>query len=238
MATVGLPAALLASLATLDEIAANRYPAIDWKADLRMSRHEFTDYERLAQGTASVCIAVERYLMHSALAMRKLLVQQVLTDEVVDAKRPVLSYPCIRRPRERWYFENTIDMENLHHFVRHYDIQRPRREGLELKRLADFLIHSFVFAVWPEEGGTFENARVFFNSDHNQDRVVYELRVADFSSIVEEVIDDEIAYRITDRTGKYHRHNWAWVRQKREAEEAEDRRRFASLTPTDAHVSN
>src|ERR1700743_563379 len=97
LATVGLPAALLASLASLDEIAANRYPAIDWKADLRMSRHEFTDYERLAQGTASVCIAVERYLMHSALAMRKLLVQQVLTDEVVDAKRPVLSYPCIRR---------------------------------------------------------------------------------------------------------------------------------------------
>jgi hypothetical protein len=221
----------------LDDIAANRYPAVNWKADLRMSRREFTDYERLAQGAASVCTAVERYLMHSALAMRKLLVQQVLTDEVADANRPVLSYPCIRRPRERWCFENTVDMENLHHFVRHYDMQSPRRESLNLKRFADILIHSFVFAVWLEEGGTFEDARVFFNSDHNQKHVVYELRVADFSSIVEEVIDDEIGYRFTDRsTGRYHRHNWTWVRRKREAEEAEDRRRFAGLAQTDAGV--
>jgi hypothetical protein len=110
-------------------------------------------------------------------------VQRKLTDEVIHADRAVLSYPCTKRPDKRWWFEGTVDLENHHHFVRHYDLQRPRRESLRLKRLADLLIHSFVFVVWPEEGGTFEDARVFFNSDRNQVRVVYEMQVAAFSAI-------------------------------------------------------
>jgi len=162
-------------------------------------------------------IAANRY---PAITIRKLLVQRVLSDEVIDADRPVLSYPCTRRPRERWYFENTVDMEKL-------------------KRLADFLIHSFVFVVRPQESGTFEDARVFFNSDRNQDKCVYGIRAAEFTAIVEEVIDDEIAYRITDpSTGRHHQHDWAWVRQKREAEEAEDRRRFADLSQAESGVGS
>jgi hypothetical protein len=205
----------------VDEITRNRYPAVDWKADLRVTRREFTEYERFSQGTSSVCNAVERYLIHSAVAIRKLLVQRKLTDEVTEADRPVLSYPCTKRPEKRWWFEGIVDLENHHHFVRHYDMERPRKESLRLKRLADLLIHSFVFAVWPADGGTFEDARVFFNSDQNQDRVVYEIQVAAFSAIVEEVVDDEIVWRSYDQTtDEFEQHNWLWKREQREAQEA------------------
>lgn len=209
----------------MDEIAANRYPALDWKRDLRVSQRHFAEHERFGEGTTSVCIAVERYLMHSSLAFRKLLVQRVLTDEVIYADRSVVSYPCTRRPEERWQFEGTVDMENLHHFVRHYDLERPRRESLRLQRLADVLIHSFVFAVWPKEGGSYEEARVFFNSDRNKDKVVYEIRVSDFREIVEEILYDEVVYMSRDAsTGEFHQHNWEWKQRQRESWETESRR--------------
>jgi hypothetical protein len=201
----------------MDEIAANRYPALDWKQDLRVSQRLFAEHEGFGEGTASVCIAVERYLMRSALAFRKLLVQRVLTDEVINADWRVLTYPCTKAPDERWWFEGTVDMENLHHFVRHYDLGRPRKESLRLQRLADFLIHSFVFAVWPKDGGSYEQARFFFNSDRNRGKLVYEMQVTDFKAIVEEVLDDEVVYVSIDKsTGEFHQHNLAWKHRQRE----------------------
>ena len=201
----------------MDEIAANRYPALDWKQDLRVSQRLFSEHEGFGEGTASVCIAVERYLMHGALAFRKLLVQRVLTDEVIYADRPVLAYPCTKPPDKRWWFEGTVDMENLHHFVRHYDLERPRGESLRLQRLADLLIHSFVFAVWPKDGGSYEEARFFFNSDRNNDKVVYEMQVADFKAIVEEILYDDVVYVSIDKsTGEFHQHNWTWRQRQRE----------------------
>lgn len=212
----------------MDEIAANRYPALNWKGDLRSSQHRFTEHEGFGEGTASVCIAVERYLMHSALALRKLLVQRVLTDEVVYRERPVLSYACTKPPQEQWQFEGTVDMENLHHFVRHYDLDHPRETGLHLKRVTDLLIHSFVFAVWPEEGGSYEDARVFFNSDHVKNELVYEMRVVDFQAIVEDVLNDETVYTSVDRaTGKFHKHNWEWKQRQEEQRRMEARRHFS-----------
>lgn len=202
----------------MDEIAANRYPALSWKRDLRNSQGRFVEHERFGEGTASVCVAVERYLMHSALAFRKLLVQRVLTDEVIYRDRPVLSYPCTKRPEEQWQFEGTVDMENLHHFVRYYDLEQPRKESIRLERLANLLIHSFVFAVWPEEGGNYEDARAFFNSDRSKHNVVYEMRVADFKAIVEDVLYDEVVYTSVDRsTGEFHKHNWEWKQRQRES---------------------
>lgn len=214
----------------VDEIAANRYPALNWKQDLRYAQHRFTEHEGFGEGTASVCIAVERYIMHSALGLRKLLVQRVLTEEVINRDRPVLSYPCTRPPQEQWQFEGTVDMENLHHFVRHYDLDRPREEGLRLQRIANLLIHSFVFAVWPEDGGDYEDARVFFNSDYVKNQLVYEMRVLDFKTIVEDVLNDETVYTTVDRaTGKFHKHNWEWKQRQEERRRDEARRRSQDL---------
>lgn len=163
--------------------------------------------------------------MHSALALRKLLVQRVLTDEVIYRERPVLSYSCTKPPQEQWQFEGTVDMKNLHHFVRHYDLDHPREERLQLKRVADLLIHSFVFAVWPEEAGSYEDARVFFNSDYVKNELAYEMRVVDFQAIVEDVLNDETVYTSVDRaTGEFHKHNWEWKQRQEEQRRVEARR--------------
>jgi hypothetical protein len=155
---------------------------------------------------------VERYATHCALGFRKLIVQQVLTDEVLFADRAVLSYRCTGAPGARWFFEGTVDMENHHHFVRHYDLERPRRESLDLERPANFLIHSFVFAVFEGEGEAagHADARFFFNSDRNKDKVVYEMTASNFKAIVADVLDDETVYVDTDMRGVVHRHDWEW----------------------------
>lgn len=206
--------------AQMDEIAANRYPALDWKFALRHAERDFTESESWGEGLPSLCRSVERYLMHSALAFRKLLVQRVLTDEVIHADRHVLSYPCTKPPDERWWFEGTVDMENHHHFVRHYDLERSRKESLSLERLANLLIHSFVFAVFPRDGGRYQDAHFFFNSDRNKDSVVHEMQVSDFKAIVEEVLNDEVVHVSIDKsTGEFHQHNWVWKRQQTEERE-------------------
>jgi hypothetical protein len=209
----------LDSLQLVDEIAANRYPALDWRFALRHAERDFAESESWGEGLPSLCKSVERYVTHCALAFRKLIVQRVLTDEVLFANRPVLSYPCTKPPGERWFFEGTVDMENHHHFVRHYDLDRPRRESLQLQRLSDFLIHSFVFVVFAGDGGRYEDARFFFNSDRNKDRVVYEMTIGTFKSIVAEVLSDEVVYFETDENGESHQHNWVWNRERIEARE-------------------
>jgi len=202
----------------VDEIAANRYPALDWRFELRHAERDFAQSESWGEGLSSLCKSVERYVSHCALAFRKLIVQQALTDEVLFSDRPVLSYPCTTAPGTRWFFEGTVDMENHHHFVRHYDLARPRRESLHLKRLSDYLIHSFVFAVFAGEGtdATYQDARFFFNSDRRKDKVVYEMAISDFKAIVEEVLYDEAVYVETDANGAIHQHNWEWKQRQRE----------------------
>jgi hypothetical protein len=195
----------------MDELTRNRYPAVDWKQDLRVSRRHFKEHEGFGEGIASACNAVERYVMQSALAFRKLLDQRLLTEEVITADWRVRTYPCNRRPEPHWYFEGMIDMENLHHFVRYYDVERPRGGTLRLQRLANLLIHSFVFAVWPSDGGSYDEARFFFNSDHSKDALVYEMTAAEFKAVVDEVLYDEVVYMERVGTdGDFRQHNHAW----------------------------
>jgi hypothetical protein len=203
----------------MDEITANRYPALDWRFELRHAERDFAESESWGEGLPSLCRSVERYVSHCALAFRKLIVQQALTDEVLFANRPVLSYACTRAPGTRWFFEGTVDLENHHHFVRHYDLGRPRRESLHLKRLSDYLIHSFVFAVseGEREGAGYEDARFFFNSDRNKDKVVYGMTISDFRSIVDDVLNDEAVHITTDDDGVIHQHNWEWKQRQRES---------------------
>jgi hypothetical protein len=117
-------------------------------------------------------------------------------------------------------FEGTVDMENHHHFVRHYDLERPRKESLSLERLANLLIHSFVFAVFPGDRGRYQDAHFFFNSDRNKDKVVHEMQVSDFKAIIAEVLGDEVVHVSIDKsTGKFHQHNRVWKQQQIEVRE-------------------
>jgi hypothetical protein len=203
----------------MDELAKNRYPAVDWKQDLRVSRQHFKEHEHFGEGVASTCNAVERYVMQSALAFRKLLDQRTLTEEVMTVDWKVRMYPCTRRPEPHWYFEGMIDMENLHHFVRYYDVESPRGSSLRLQRLANLLIHSFVFVVWPAEAGSYDDARFFFNSDRTKDDAVFEMAVADFKEIADEVLFDEVvAMERVGRNGDFRQHNSSWRDAKRREE--------------------
>lgn len=196
----------------MDELARNRYPAVNWKQDLRVSRGSFEKHESFGEGIGSVCNAVERYVMQSALAFRKLLDQRVLTEEVITTDWQVRSYPCIRHPEPHWFFEGMIDMENLHHFVRYYDVERRQGGSLRLQRLANLLIHSFVFVVWPADGGSYDEARFFFNSDHSRNDLVYEMTVSEFKAVVDEVLYDEVVYMERVGTnGDFRQHNQAWA---------------------------
>jgi hypothetical protein len=194
----------------MDELARNRYPSVDWKQDLRYYRHRFAEDEHLGEGIASVCRTVERYVMHSALAVRKLLDQRVLTEEVIEREWHLRDYPCTKDPEDHWYFEGMIDLENLHHFVRFYNTEARGSGTLRLERLANILIHAFVFAVWPAEEGDYSGARFFFNSDHYKNRLVFELTIAEFEDMVDSVLEDRVAY-MERVDGDFRQHNAAWA---------------------------
>jgi hypothetical protein len=196
----------------MDEITRHRYPALAWKSELRYCRFQLEGYERLSQGTAAVCGDVERYVMHGALAFRKLLDRRALSEEVIEGLWPVDRYPCTRIPESRRLFEGTIDLENLHHFVRYYDMDAPSPGAISLQRLANALVHSLVFAVWPAEEGGYDAARFFFTSDYDKAKFVHGMAVSDFHQIVEAVSYDEVVYfERVGRDGAFRQHDRRWV---------------------------
>jgi hypothetical protein len=191
-----------------DRIKENRYRGVDWKQDLRFCR---TELETHLSIDGSVLIAVERFAMRAALAFRKLLDHQILTDEVRDARWPVRTYPCTKPPDPMFWFDGTVDLVNYHHFQRHYDIEQPTATGITLRHLSDRLLHSLVFVVWPRpEDRVPDDTRFFFNSDLRQ-QVVWEMTVGELLVVVDEVLYDEVVWVNHDKGKRVQeQHNAAW----------------------------
>jgi hypothetical protein len=195
-----------------DELARNRYPGVDWKQDLRFCRSELDRHLTVGEGDRSLCMAVEGFVMRSALALRKLLDRRVLSDEVLNSSWRVGRYACVTRPGPRFWFDGTIDLVNFHHVVRYYALDRPGSEQMLLKKLTNQLLHSFVFVVWPRPNDVLpDDTRFFFNSDESKNEWLYEMTVGAFKRAVEAVVTDEAVWVDINRdTGRFRQHNRAW----------------------------
>lgn len=195
-----------------DELERSRYRGVNWKQDLHFSRSELNTHLATGGGEDSICIAVERFVMHSALAIRKLLDRRVLSDEVLNSTWPVRGYPCVKRPDPRFWFDGTIDLVNYHHIARYYDLDGPGSSQLGLKTLANQLMHSFVFVVWPRRDDLVPNdIRFFFNSDESKLDWLYEMNVGEFQRVIDAIVTDEVVWvDINKVTGRFRQHNAAW----------------------------
>lgn len=196
-----------------DPIEENRYRGVDWKQDLRFCRTELNEHLDV---DGSVLVAVERLAMRSALAFRKLLDHQVLTDEIRNAQWPVRTHPCTKTPDPMFWFDGTVDLVNYHHFERHYDLNDPRATDISLRWLSNCLLHSLVFVVWPRPDDKVpDDTRFFFNSD-DYNEVVWEMTVGELLAVVDEVLYDEVVWVSHDKTkGIQEQHNAAWRAQQR-----------------------
>jgi hypothetical protein len=195
-----------------DELDRSRYRGVNWKQDLHFSRSELKTHLAIGEGEDSVCIAVERFVMHSALAIRKLLDRRLLSDEVLNGTWPVRRYPCVKQPDPRFWFDGTVDLVNYHHIARHYELDGPGASRLGLKMLADQLVHSFVFVVWPRPEDLVPNdIRFFFNSDKSKSDSLYEMHVGEFQRVIDTIVTDEVVWVDINRaTGRFRQHNAAW----------------------------
>jgi hypothetical protein len=167
----------------------------------------------------SVLVAVERFVMRAALAFRKLLDHQILSNEVRDARWPARQFPCTAPPDPRLWFDGTVELVNYHHFVRHYDLDHPTQDRMELKELSDRLLHSLVFVVWPRPEDTVpDDTRFFFNSDWKQ-RVVWEMTIGELLNVAEAVLYDDVAWvnhdKYQNNPDRQEQHNSAWVARQR-----------------------
>jgi hypothetical protein len=201
---------MLSSVA--DDLDKHRYRGVSWKQDLRLSRYELEEHLRVGEGTPSICIAVERFVMRSALAVRKMLDCRELSDEARDRRWPARHCPCFQRPDPRFWFDGTIDLVNYHHIARHYRLEEPEPTHLPLKDLADYLIHSFVFVVWPRpEDDVPGDTRLYFNSDMTKNSGVWEMTVGEFQAGIDVILGDEVVWvDINKATGRFRQHNHAW----------------------------
>jgi hypothetical protein len=195
-----------------DEISKHEYHGVDWKQDLHFSRAELAEHLRVGEGTRSLCIAVERFVMRSALAFRKLQDQRTLSDEVRNATWAARRYPCVQRPDPRAWFDGTVDLVNYHHIARHYKLDDPEATKLGLQELAHSLIHSFVFVVWPEPGDDVpHDTSFFFNSDKTKNDVVWQMSVGEFQTVIDAVVSDDVLWISANKaTGEFRQHNSAW----------------------------
>jgi hypothetical protein len=195
-----------------DELEEHRYRGVDWKQDLRFSRGELDSHLAVGEGDRSLCIAVERFVMRSALALRKLLDRRVLSDEVLNSSWPLRRCECVTRPDPRFWFDGTVDLVNYHHVARYYAIDRPESEEISLKHLSNQLLHSFAFVVWLRPGDVVPaDTRFFFNSDDSKSKWLYEMTVGEFECVVDAVVTDAVVWvDINKESGRFRQHNAAW----------------------------
>jgi hypothetical protein len=133
---------------------------------------------------------VERDIIVSAYAVRKLLEAGKISDEVESISLRAQAH----LPRGR-----TVDLMNWHTIGELYDLSRHTKVDLSLRDFCNQIVHSFVFVLsFAAPGGL---AGFFVASDREKERRLLHLPIDTVADALLRVADDDIATLHMSRNG-------------------------------------
>jgi hypothetical protein len=181
-------------------------PGDAWK---RWLRNDLRDLREQMEGTnrpsgSYRAVVIERFMFVTAYVARKLAENEELTVDLLEHDWPVKQFRLIRALPQRHQFRLSRDLKTWWQPVEdYYDLRDPQPGSLRLEKLCNRLIHHFAFQVQVDNGETTE---VLFNSERWPDPL-YSITLADYMTLVEEVVNDEAVFFTTDKkTGRHLRH--------------------------------
>lgn len=156
--------------------------SVPWRDELLKSSVRLRRWSTQKRWTERTYFLAERDIMMGAYSIRRL-IDSAKSSSLLPSKRiPTVRYPLVgRKPMVL----DRFDPERL------YDLQKATTAELEVGRLCNQIIHSFVFQIYLEVDGT---TSVVFVSDHDRGKHLHGIRfevLADLFDYVgrEDIID-------------------------------------------------
>lgn len=145
-----------------------------------------------------VAFEIERDVMVSAYAIRKLLEARKLADSTMRSTVHVEVFPLI---------EQIPDLMNWHRLDEFYDFERSRTEELGLQELCNQLIHSFIFVQEIADAGASAGGLAGFlvASDRARSAQLYRIDIDSLTGLLQLVGTEEVvaSQMIRDASGQW-----------------------------------
>lgn len=196
------------------------YDSVIWKLELEKKTEEFR--KLLKETTFSnewyfdenedgdprsykFFIELQKYCFYSAVIIRKFLESKRLSDELCATNYTI---PCYKKKSDK-----KISKRNFESVDDDYDLNTKFKKTLNLKRICDILIHSFIFSPklldvkidknleddlednWEIEGVS----GIYINTDHSKEKEIYYFELDFILYLFEEVYNDDIIYYAENR---------------------------------------
>ncbi|WP_062389949.1 hypothetical protein [Demequina iriomotensis] len=127
--------------------------SVPWRDELLKSSLRLRRWNTQERWTERTYFLAERDIMMSAYSIRRLIDSAKSSSKLLSKRIPTVQYPLVgRKPM-------VLDRFDPEQF---YDLQKGMRNDLEVGRLCNQVIHSFVFQIYLEEDAT---TSVVFVSD-------------------------------------------------------------------------
>ena len=174
-----------------------------WREELCRVADRLNEWRRVVDWDDElVAFEIERDVMVSAYAIRKLLEARKLSDSAAESKFRVEAFPLIDR---------IPDHMNWHRLDEFYNFERSSSEDLTLEQLCNQLIHSFIFVRIGDADGDDETgyegglAGFFVASDRARSSRLYRISIDSLVSLLQSVGTEEVVATkmIRDASGQW-----------------------------------
>lgn len=158
----------------------------DWKAELKKHIIDFKRYMKKRKiYTDSIDIKIESFFFITCFIVRKIYDSNKLSDEVEALTIPVNEYANIKP--FRWFIDR-YDIDE------HFDLNKPKTNKLDLRKLVNLGIHSFSFVIKIDSEKEWHNVDflIYINTDFSKNKYLYEINTRHYIEILNKVINDDI----------------------------------------------
>ena len=160
-----------------------------WKQDLLKTATKLSKRIHQKRWTERSYFLFEKDIFFAFYSIRKLIECQKLSDYIVEKKIPLECFKNTELPVTlSTIISSRFDIDE------HYDLQNPSSELINIKKLCDQFIHSYIFIPCFGDFGKLDG--IIFCSDYTRKNKVYKLAIDDLIEILSIVGSDNISSRL------------------------------------------
>lgn len=152
-----------------------------WREELWRVARRLEGRKLQQRWTSRSNFLVERDVMVSAYAIRRLADAYKLSDQMRARTVPVEQYKLIGRAPD------LMSRDRLNAF---YDLTSGTSQSLGVVQICNQFVHSFVWVIETETGSNV--TAIFFCSDRARSRWLYRVTIDDLVSLLDEVAEDDV----------------------------------------------
>jgi len=165
-----------------------------WKKPLLDMAQRLEDLKSVTEITDELFVQIEKDIFIGFYSIRKLIETITrLTDETKNKKLSVYWYPNTKK----------VNWKNNHKIDELYDLEHSSQETRDIWFISSRIVHSFIFTPILGKQGGLEG--IFFTSDTDKDKKLYQLDIDSVIEIFKAVGNDDpthIEWRKNPETGE------------------------------------